>query len=145
SLAGTGPVIASNSGDGTAVFAPCFRAGTRILTPSGERPVQQLAVGDLVRTVLGKAAAPIVWVGPREVDCACHPQPRKVWPVRVAAEAFGPGRPHADLFLSPDHAVYIGDVLIPVKHLINGSTIAQVPAERVTYYHLELPQHDVVL
>jgi Hint domain len=41
--------------------------------------------------------------------------------------------------------VYIEGVLIPVKRLINGSTIAQVPIERVTYYHVELPQHDVVL
>ena len=50
-----------------------------------------------------------------------------------------------DLFLSPDHAVYVNDVLIPIRHLINGSTIAQVPMDRVTYYHLELAQHDVVL
>ena len=38
---------------------------------------------------------------------AASRQPRKVWPVRVAAGAFGPGRPHADLWLSPDHAVYV--------------------------------------
>jgi collagen type I/II/III/V/XI/XXIV/XXVII alpha len=145
SLAGASKVTASTSGDGAAISVLCFRADTRILTPSGERPVQELAVGDLVRTVLGEAAAPIVWVGRREVDCARHPQPRKVWPVRVAAEAFGPGRPHADLFLSPDHAVYVGDVLIPVKHLINGSTIAQVPVDRVTYHHLELAEQDVLL
>jgi len=63
----------------------------------------------------------------------------------VAAGAFGPGRPHTDLFLSPDHAVYVGEVLIPVRHLINGGTIAPVPVERVTYYHLELPAHDVLL
>jgi len=95
--------------------------------------------------VLGDGPAPIIWVGRREVDCSHHAQPRKVWPVRVSAGAFGPGRPHADLFLSPDHAVYVEDVLIPVRHLINGSTIVQVPVDRVTYYHLELPQHDVLL
>ena len=79
------------------------------------------------------------------MDCAHHSQPRKVWPVRVAAGAFGPGKPHADLFLSPDHAVYVEEVLIPVRHLINGSRIAQVLVERVTYYHLELAEHDVLL
>ena len=36
-------------------------------------------------------------------------------------------------------------MLIPIRHLINGSTITQVPMDRVTYYHIELPQHDVVL
>ena len=80
----------------------------------------------------GRGAAPIIWIGRREVDCTRHPKPRKVWPVRVAAGAFGPGRPHTDLFLSPDHAVYVNEVLIPIRHLINGSTIAQVPVDRVT-------------
>ena len=65
--------------------------------------------------------------------------------MRVAAGAFGPGRPHTELFLSPDHAVYVNAVLIPMKHLINGSTIVQVPVDRVTYHHIELAQHDVVL
>jgi hypothetical protein len=68
-----------------------------------------------------------------------------VWPVSVAAGAFGPGRPHRDLFLSPDHAVYVGEVLIPVKYLINGTTIVQPPVERVTYHHLELAEHNVLL
>ena len=65
--------------------------------------------------------------------------------MRVTAGAFGPARPRNDLFLSPDHAVYVGEVLIPIRHLINGSTITQVPVERVTYYHLELAEHDVLL
>ncbi len=36
-------------------------------------------------------------------------------------------------------------MLIPVRHLIDGRAIAQVPTDRVTYHHLELPQHDVLL
>ena len=36
-------------------------------------------------------------------------------------------------------------MLIPVKHLINGSSIAQVPVDQVTYYHVELARHDVLL
>jgi Hint domain len=47
--------------------------------------------------------------------------------------------------LSPDHAVYVGDVLIPVKHLINDRTVRQLPVAQVTYYHLELAAHDVLL
>ena len=50
-----------------------------------------------------------------------------------------------DLWLSPDHALLLHDVLIPVKYLINGSTVAQVPVESITYYHLELLSHDAVL
>jgi hypothetical protein len=32
-----------------------------------------------------------------------------------------------------------------VRYLVNGSTIAEVAVGRVTYYHLELAEHDVVL
>jgi hypothetical protein len=123
----------------------CYRSGTRILTDRGEVAVEILRVGDRVRTVLGGTAAPIVWIGRRDVDCACHSKPNQVWPVRVAAGAFGPERPHTDLFLSPDHAVYVEGVLIPVQYLINGSTIARVPVARVTYHHIELGEHDVLL
>jgi hypothetical protein len=93
----------------------------------------------------GEGFAEVIWVGRREVDCARHPAPRQVWPVRVAAGAFGARRPHSELWLSPDHAVFVNEVLIPIKHLINGSTIAQVRVERVTYHHIELAQHDVLL
>jgi len=131
--------------DGAIVEVACFAAGTRIATERGEVPVEDLRVGERVRVLLGDGLAPIIWIGRREVDCERHEQPRTVWPVRVAAGAFGPGRPHTDLWLSPDHAVYVGEVLIPVKHLLNGSTIAQVPVDQVTYHHLELAEHDVLL
>ena len=124
---------------------PCYCRGTRILTDPGEVAVEALIIGDLVRTVLHGTVAPVIWIGRREVDCARHPQPRKVWPVQVAAGAFGPGRPHSDLFLSPDHAVYVNAVLIPIRHLINAVSIVQVPVDRVSYCHIELPRHDVVL
>jgi hypothetical protein len=41
--------------------------------------------------------------------------------------------------------VYVNEVLIPVRLLVNGTTIAQVKVDRVVYYHVELPRHDVVL
>ncbi len=98
-----------------------------------------------MQVVLGKGSMPIVWLGHRRVDCLRHPEPHKVWPVRISAHAFGPGRPCRDLYLSPDHAVLMVDALIPVKHLINRTTIAQTPVDQVTYYHVELPSHDVLL
>ena len=65
--------------------------------------------------------------------------------MRIAAGAFGASLPARDLYLSPDHAVYVDGVLIPVKHLINGTTIEQVPVSAITYFHVELPRHDVLL
>ena len=88
--------------------------------------------------------APIRWIGVRSIDCRRHPAPQKVWPVRIAAGAFGDGCPSRDVFLSPDHSVYALGVLIPVRLLCNGSSIAQVERDTVDYYHVELPSHDVL-
>jgi hypothetical protein len=48
------------------------------------------------------------------------------------------------LWLSPHLAVYIGDVLIPVTHLINGSTIGQVTMDEVIDFHPEQTRHSVL-
>jgi fibronectin-binding autotransporter adhesin len=133
------------NGSGGITVAPCFVAGTRISTERGEVAVEDLCEGDRVQVVLGGRSEPVVWVGHRTVDCTRHPKPHQVWPVRIAAGAFGPNRPSRELWLSPDHAVYIDDVLIPVKHLINGTSIVQRPVDEVTYYHVELPRHTVLL
>ena len=122
----------------------CFLAGTRIATTGGEIPVEQLIIGDTVRAHFAGSAA-VCWIGHRRFDCRKHPKPETVWPVRVRAGAFGDERPHRDLWLSPNHAVFVDDVLIPIKYLRNGGTIAQVPIDEVTWYHVELPRHDLLL
>jgi hypothetical protein len=133
------------SGTDVIVLA-CFAAGTRVSTTRGEVAVESLSIGDLAQVVgQSVAALPVIWLGHRTVDCTRHPSPANVWPVRIVAGAFGPGRPCRDLWLSPDHALYIGDVLIPVRYLTNGTTIAQIPCDEVTYHHVELPRHSVLL
>jgi hypothetical protein len=123
---------------------PCFAAGTRLLTDRGAVPVEALAIGDRVITADG-SAEPIAWIGKRRVDCRRHREPRAVLPVRIAAHAFADGRPGRDLFLSPDHAIFAEDVLIPVKHLIDGAAARQVEVAEVTYVHIELRQHQILL
>jgi len=89
--------------------------------------------------------APIVWIGQRAVHCAAQPRPEAVWPVRVRAGAFGEHGPVRDLYLSPDHAVFVNGVLVPVRLLIDGDSIVQVKRDRVRYFHVELPGHAVIL
>ncbi len=123
---------------------PCFAAGTRIATPRGEVRVQDLCVGDLVLTISGRLQ-PVEWIGRRSLDCRRHAAPRQIRPIRIAPHAFGENRPKRALLLSPDHSVFVRDVLIPIKFLVNDTTIRQIDAASVTYYHLALPCHDVVL
>jgi len=127
---------------------PCFAAGTSILTPDGEKLVEQLAVGDEVLTAREnhEGVAKIIWVGHRTIDLARHAMPEKVRPIRILAGAFGPGLPERDLRLSPDHALYIDGHLIEAKTLVNGVTVIVEQNTRfVTYHHIETAQHDVVL
>jgi hypothetical protein len=128
---------------GEAELIICFRAGTRIATDRGDIPVERLKIGDRVLTHF-EHSRPIVWLGHRTIDCRRHPDPVKILPVRVVRNAFGPGCPRRDLFMSPGHAVFVDGDLIPVKYLINGTTVRQVPARRVTYFHVELDDHDVL-
>ena len=122
----------------------CFCPGTRIRTPRGDIPVERLSAGDTVVTLDG-TISPIVWTGLRTIDCRRHPRPTTVWPFRHPAGAFRPSTPSRDLYLSPDHAIFWRDVLVPVKLLANGATIQQMPRATVTYHHIELARHDLIL
>jgi hypothetical protein len=127
-----------------AAAVACFAAGTCIETPRGPVPIECLREGDTVLTVSG-LYQPIRWIGRRGLNCRRHPAPERVQPVRIAAHAFGQSKPARALMLSPDHSVFVEDVFIPIRFLINGTTVRQVDVARITYYHLELPRHDVVL
>ncbi len=140
-------VVTSPDGNGTdiTINPACFAAGTRILTEHGEVAVENLRLGDRVVTRSRTDGAPIVWLGHRRVDCDRHPRPNDVWPVRILAEAFGPDRPHRNLLLSPDHAVFVNGVLIPIRLLVNGRSILLEPVGVIAYWHVELAEHDVIL
>jgi len=133
----------TNGGTLTLTVA-CFTPGTRIATPAGARSIETLLVGDVVRLADGRTA-PIIWIGERDVDCRAEARPGDVWPVRIRRGAFGPGLPRRDLVLSPDHAIHWHGALIPVRYLINGRNVVQESRERVTYLHIELANHDLLL
>ncbi|MHB1305406.1 MAG: Hint domain-containing protein, partial [Acidiphilium sp.] len=71
--------------------------------------------------------------------------PETVWPVRIAKGAIAEGLPERPLYLSPDHALYLDGHLIPAKALVNGRSIVQERRRHITYYHIELETHDVLL
>jgi hypothetical protein len=123
----------------------CFAAGTRIMTERGEVAVEDLQEGDLAVGLRRARLAPVQWIGRRRVDLRAHPKPAEINPVRVRADAFGPGQPHRDLILSPNHALYVDGHLIAVRYLLNGATIVQEAWDSVEYFHVELDAHDVVL
>lgn len=127
--------------------APCFVTGTLIRTTRGEVAVEDLTVDDVAETASGEHR-PIRWIGHRTTDCNRHPDPAEVLPVRISAGALGERRPERDLLVSPGHAIcldVLGEVLIPAHALVNGTTITRVNVDEVTYWHVELDSHDILV
>src|SRR5262249_9392256 len=129
------------------VTVVCFLKGTLIWTPSGETRIEDLRVNDAVVTSSGDAK-PIQWIWRGHFER----EPGRKWdqkivPIRVARSALGPNTPHRDLYLSPNHCLYLDGVLIPAVDLINNSTIARCSAKElreIEYFHIKLERHSVI-
>jgi hypothetical protein len=137
--------VTSDGNGGTIIEeVTCFLRGTRIETARGQVAVEDLVIGEAVRT-RHAGEQRIKWIGTRSYAArfAGHP---KVRPVHIRAHAIADGVPSRDLFVSPGHAICIDDALIHAGRLVNGITITQPAATgEVAYYHIELETHEVIL
>ena len=126
------PLLALTRNTASALTAPtavppragCLLKGTKISTPSGDRPVQELQIGDEVQTLAGRKT--IKWIGYNKFT----KEEGRAWqdsimPIRVARFAIDDHTPRCDLYLSPLHCIFFNDALIPVMYLINEASIAQ--------------------
>ncbi|APX10472.1 Hint domain-containing protein [Tateyamaria omphalii] len=148
-LQGVSPAQMSSAQQLNAAGIPCFTAGTRIATAHGPVPVEALKPGDRVQT-RDNGLRPIRWIGTRSVDrhdLAANPMLR---PVHIAPGTFGNSAP---LRLSAQHALALQTAagttqLVRAGHLarLNGGTVRIAHGVRsVTYYHLLLDSHDLIL
>ncbi|SEH86713.1 Hint domain-containing protein [Rhizobium tibeticum] len=127
--------------------AHCFLRGTSILTDCGEKRVEDLRIGDRVALPDGGNRS-IRWVGRQMFKKSGARWHDGVVPIRVSRHALDEHTPHSDLYLSPGHALFLNGVLIRVKDLVNGTTIAPVvPVNDMTieYYAVLLDTHEVIL
>ena len=124
----------------------CFTAGARIATPQGARAIESLAPGDMVLT-RDHGPQPLRWIGTSTLSGT-----GPAAPIRFAPYSFGNPKP---FFVSPQHRMlYIGsdatlyfdqpEVMVPAKHLVNGTTIRPEERSRVTYVHLMFDRHEVI-
>ncbi|MAY88027.1 MAG: hypothetical protein CML02_15075 [Pseudooceanicola sp.] len=134
---------------------PCFTTGCQIVTPRGAVDVADLAVGDRLCT-MDNGFQTIRWIGRCRLPTAAladHPDFR---PILIRRDAFGPGCPDRDIRLSPQHRVLArgsqsellfgeSEVLVPIKKLINGTSILRDESlTDVTYHHILLDRHEVI-
>lgn len=133
----------------------CFANGTMIETQQGAVAVEDLRVGDHVRT-LDSGFQPIRWIASRtldSIDLALRP---KLRPIRVKAGALGPRVPNSDLVLSPQHRVLIrssvvrrmfaeDDVLVAANKLLAVDGVERMEnLEKVTYFHILFDHHQII-
>lgn len=133
----------------------CVVRGTRIETRKGQVKVEDLAVGDMVRTLDG-AYQPIRWVGSRKVTRAELKADKSLRPVRIKAGTMGDGMPRRDLRVSPQHRLLLNDwraqllfgeeqVLVAAKSLTNDSSIrVDTQDQPVEYFHVLFDDHQIM-
>ena len=145
--------VADESGNTDSAFvslettAPCFTAGSLITTKHGEVPIEDLEIGDLVKT--RKGYKKLRWIGASKTRrTGSHA------PVVIEAGSFGN---HDRIEVSPQHRIMLSgsqiqllfdttEVLVRAKDLVNGRNIWLDTSEQpVTYYHILFDEHQVVL
>lgn len=141
--------------DFTADAIVCFARGTLLATPQGPRAIEDLQVGDLVRT-RDHGPQPLRWMGRTTVPARTLAARENLRPIRIRAGALGADTPSTDLVVSPQHRMLVRsgiaqkmfgtmEVLVAAKQLlqIEGVDIAHDLPE-VEYFHMLFDQHEVV-
>jgi hypothetical protein len=125
----------------------CFLRGTKILTAKGEIRIEEVSIGDLLKTWHGDWL-PVKWIGRQRFDSSGSSGWQKsVMPVRISRFAIDGLAPHRDLYVSPGHALFLDDILIPASFLVNGRSIVQALPEgtrAIEYFHIELQSHQAI-
>lgn len=125
----------------------CLLRGTAIMTPCGDVRIEDLRVGDLVKTLSGKAM-PIKWIGHHIYRRTGRHWSKAVVPIRIARFALDDRTPKKDLYLSARHAIFLDGMLVRAQDLVNGTTImpvSPVGQDTLEYFHIMLDSHDVLL
>ncbi len=146
----TGPYKTNSFGvsvlaNGATQIVICYLRGTKILTATGEVPVESLAIGDAVITCFG-GYQPIKWIGRQSYAKQFVKNNEEKLPICIKAGALGPNTPTRDLYVSPGHSMLIDNILVLAKTLVNGVTITIGAApEIIDYYQIEFAAHDCVM
>jgi hypothetical protein len=111
-------------------------------------PVEDLQIHDRLSFYVEPTSsdcAKVKWIGRQTF----HPAMAELvdyLPIKISANALGPGQPFQDLYVSPDHAILFDGTLIHAKVLVNGTNIVQMTEWNgdVEYFHIETVNHELV-
>lgn len=121
------------------IAVPCFLKGTLIKTPDGDVPVETLKDGDKVNTAYGVET--VINIHHELVKGGA-----KNLPYLIPKDFQDKDQPYQDLYLSPDHGIFVGKKPTDNQWLLpkrNQDKFKQVLMENFEYYHIKLSgDHD---
>lgn len=154
-----GTNVITSSQDGVA-YAPadvqCFVEGTRIRTQFGDRPIEKLRAGDMIKT-RDNGMRWLSWIGHTRLSPTDFDLRPNLRPILIRAGALAPGLPQRDLMVSPQHRVMVrsavarrmfghDEILVAAKHLLSLPGIDVVaPQADVIYWHMLFDGHEIVM
>lgn len=124
-----------------------FSRGTNITMASGlQVPIEELKVGDKILT-RDDGPQPVRWIG--------HTTLRAVGDFAPVVIKAGTLHNERDLLLSPDHRIFVyqrldrlgagrNEVLVKVRHLVNGETVFQQDGGFIDYFQLLFDEHQII-
>ncbi|MFN3209518.1 MAG: Hint domain-containing protein [Roseovarius sp.] len=133
-----------------------FSHGTLLHTPSGQVAVQDIVPGMSVST-RDTGAARVLWVGSMTlVPAALGLDQAACRLTRIMPDAFGLGRPEANLMAGPGARILTRPpglrssfgrerILTPASDLVDGMNVVElVPPRPVTVYHICMRRHSIL-
>lgn len=134
---------------------PCLVCGTLVETAQGERPVEDLEVGDFIPTQ-ENGLQQIRWIGRRKFSSAELAARPNLRPVRILANSLGNGFPARDLLVSRQHRMLVrsviaermfdtSEVLIPAIKLTElPGVFVDDTVDTVEYVHILFDRHEII-
>ena len=136
-------------------LVPCFVTGSKILTETGWKNVEELTLTD--RLQIGEGSfKPIRWIGRKALTSRVLGNNPQLRPIRIQKGALGKNTPKQDLMVSPQHRMVVRstisermfgplDVLVAAKWLLDLPGVDVITDDMpVAYYHVLLDQHEII-
>ncbi|CAI3940126.1 Large exoprotein involved in heme utilization or adhesion (FhaB) (PDB:4RM6) [Commensalibacter communis] len=150
-----GSYFARASGTGVGYIYPayatsvaCFLAGSMINTINGLKAIEDIQVGDQVITYRGgkQENRSVIWIGYNTVTVnQSLPEDEANYPVRILKNAVAENVPFEDLLVTSEHCILLDGQFIPVRMLVNDTTIFyDHTITEYTFYHVETEHHSII-
>lgn len=135
--------------------AICFTSSSYIKTDEATVLISDLEPGMRIKT-RDNGFQKLLWVYKRVISQNEMTENPSLRPVKIKANAFGPGKPCRDMHLSQQHRILHSDLrneilftashlLVPAKGLVNDDTIIiDHDATTIEYVHLLFDAHQIV-